>query len=59
MFYVKKKTHGITFRFHSRSDEDTKHIFRWFKDLSKVNIENLFIFANIKSNELSVLYFLK
>ena len=38
-----KKTHGISFRFHSRSDDDTKYIFRWFKGLSKVNIEKLFI----------------
>ena len=55
LFYI-KKTHGISFRFHSRSDEDTKHIFRWCKGLSKVNIEKLFIFENIKSNELILVF---
>ena len=32
-----KKSHGISFRFHSRSDS-IKHIFQWFEGLSKVKI---------------------
>ena len=45
----------ISFRFRSRS-EGIKHIFRWFEGLSKVNIQKLFSFENVKSNEVSLVF---
>ena len=42
-----KKSHGISFRFHSRSDS-IKHIFQWFEGLSKVKIKKIDYFGKYK-----------
>lgn len=43
-------SHGIWLRFFSPR-EDVKHIFRWFKGLSEVNIEKKYFFGKLQSQE--------
>ena len=54
LFYIKKKLTVLVSV--SLTKRGYQHIFRWFKGLSKVNIEKIVYFENIKSNELSLVF---